>query len=1111
MRNFLLPGVFLLTFVLSLNPLFGQCPEGHKVSLPDGSTSISFCQGQADGNVLVRSDIRGFPKAYVVTTSRGEIIEVTNRPRIHLDDLPAGVYRIYALVYAGRLQATVGQNIDEAKMSTFCWTFSDNFIEVVVAQLDDIELSYSDGTTGKQICPAAGDTLEFEVLTNAPDFALLLVDENNQIAAVSQMDNLSVDQLIEGDFQIFAIAYEGNLNVAIGDNFEPSELVDGCFALSDPVGLGVQKADGGDISFSGGETEYWLCPDGLEGGMVSVQIESQSSLPYYLLAVDEDQIIRLLEESHELDFRGLNQGNYTIYGFSAESVPGLMVGDTLDLDLLFGGSCYDASSTHLKVRFEAPNAGRITFSHNSDEVLFFCQDEFPDTIRVEASADVDDEYIFVAGNQDGEIIALSESGMFTGILDSGITVISGFSFRGSLLVGPGDNFLLDELSDDCFSPSDNQLYAIVDNPDGGDIRWNETVDTFELCSGDGRDAIVQMESESQSLFPYLYLVIDEENRLSRIYESDSINLEGLEGGIHRIIGFSTPSIDLLYEGMAEDSLFNICGEFSITALYLDVFEIFGGEVFLAAGRTSMTTCESLGQEKKIRIFKNVFSPVYQLFLVNQENEILRQTYSDSMDIGDLEVGFYKIYGAGSRDSLTAGSGDHIFNDTLGSECYSLSETYIKIVVDTVDGGMVMINGNDSMVQICALQHAETHITLSQTSTSPFNYRYLLIDEEDVLVEYFQVDSFSVSHLPDGEYRIQGISYGGNLLLREGDHMEDPDLEAATDCYDFSENSVQLRIDAPMGGEIAFSNGETTLTLCTDTTYQNADFQIVTPGQGEFFFAVINRLGVVVDTFASLEYDFSGLVPDIYSVAGIAHSGQGEVETGIGLDTMVSALGCYHLADGILQVSFATPDGGHVFDEDGNTEIDLEIGQNQPGIVRLENSSDSLANYIYAVTDSNDVIFFLLDEDELSVFTALFGELRVYGISYTGNLLLGNGQNVFEPASDGCYELSSNFLRITLIDADDLDDIPEPELSIELTGPNPVSGFLHFQVEVEPLSAQQIEWKILSSTGNVEAEGVFPVSVKTEEFQLDVSTFHPGIYFLVVRYDGMREVLKFVKH
>jgi len=1109
MRNSLLSALCLLTFGLFFNPLFGQCPEGHKVSLSDGSTSISFCQGQAGGNVLIRSDIRGFPKAYVLTTSRGEIIEVTNRPRIHLDGLSSGVYRIYALVYAGRLQETVGQNIDEAKMSTFCWTFSDNFIEVVIAELDDIELSYSDGSSTKEICPVPGDILEFAVVTSAPDYALLVVDENNEIVTVSQTDNLAADQLNEGDFQVYALAYEGSLNAVIGNVFEPSDLVDGCFALSDPVDLEVQNVDGGEISFSGGETDEWLCPDGVDGGLISVVVESQSTLPYYLLAVDKNFTIRLVEDSDQLNFGGLDEGEYTIYGFSAETAPELTVGDSLDFDLLFNADCYEQSSNTLSLRYESPRAGSISFAHVSEEVLYFCKNELPDTIHVEVPAGVDDEYIFVAGNQDGEIIELSATGKFTSIPDSGITVITGFSYRGNLLLGPGDNFLLDDLSDDCFTPSDNQLFTVADEPDGGDIRWYESGDTLELCSGDGREVFVEMESASQSPFPYLYLVFDEEDRLSRIYETDSINLEGLQGGIHRIVGFSTPSTDLLTEGMFADSIMNICGEFSVTELYLDVFEIFGGEIFLSAGRTELVTCEKPGQEEKVRIFRNIFSPVYQIFLVDQENEIRRQSYSDSIDIGNLEAGIYKVYGVGSRDSLVAEPGDNIFDDTLGPECYALSENFIEIVIDSAEGGMVTINGTDSLVQICALQQAETQITLSQTSTSPFNYRYLLIDEEDLLVEDFEADSFSVSHLPDGEYRIKGISYGGNFLLREGENMQDPDLQAATECYDFSDNSVLLRIFAPMGGEIAFSNGETSLTLCTDTSFQIAEFQIVSPSQGQFFFAILNTVGVVVDTFANLEYDFSKLDIGLYFVTAYAHSGQGEVETGIGSDSMLAALGCYQRAEGILRVSYSTPDGGMVFDNDGNTEIDLEIGAGQPGIVTVDNSSDSGADYVYAVTDSNDIIFFILDQEELSVFTAAFGELRVYGISYTGNLLLGTGQDVFNPASDGCYDLSQNFLKINLIDVDDINSSPTA-FDIQLTGANPVKNHLYFEFAGKDFEAEEFNWSIYSNTGERIKEGVGVNTGFGHQHQINIQSFNPGIYFLKVRIKGTFTNLTFVK-
>ena len=106
-------------------------------------------------------------------------------------------------------------------------------------------------------------------------------------------------------------------------------------------------------------------------------------------------------------------------------------------------------------------------------------------------------------------------------------------------------------------------------------------------------------------------------------------------------------------------------------------------------------------------------------------------------------------------------------------------------------------------------------------------------------------------------------------------------------------------------------------------------------------------------------------------------------------------------------------GGTVSTTDGATTVTFDmVGDGNPDMVTMASSGASTtASFTYIVTDADGMILGVPGGNTVDVDGAGPGNCRIYGLSYTGNLLaMGmSGMNINDVLSDDCYEVSANFV------------------------------------------------------------------------------------------------------
>ncbi|OAV43280.1 T9SS type A sorting domain-containing protein [Lewinella sp. 4G2] len=122
------------------------------------------------------------------------------------------------------------------------------------------------------------------------------------------------------------------------------------------------------------------------------------------------------------------------------------------------------------------------------------------------------------------------------------------------------------------------------------------------------------------------------------------------------------------------------------------------------------------------------------------------------------------------------------------------------------------------------------------------------------------------------------------------------------------------------------------------------------------------------------------------------------------------------AGGVARAAGNDVDGGMIAGNGGEIVAfcpGLELDQT---VIFTSTSPRQDSNYFYAITTATDepVVIEILDSNRFDFGPVNLEELRVYAISYTGNLAVVPGFPItLRPLSDGCFALSNNFVTIVM--------------------------------------------------------------------------------------------------
>lgn len=1098
-----------------------EVPEGGTVAMPDGATLRYTCPGDdvADLVMADSSNTSAGLYTYVITDENNVILDLPAGDTFDFDDAPAGVCRIWGLAYTGAVTANVGDDAAAVPLSDDCFDLSDNFITVVREVPEGGTVATESGSTELVICPSDGnpDVVVFDSMGTAGNYTYVLTDTNNVIVDLIESDSFDFDLGGTGVSRVWGLAYTGNITATAGDNAADVDLSDDCFDLSDNFITVIREVpNAGVVRIEGGALEVYACPGNGIADVVRLDSAGVTGDFIYLLT-DENGIVLTTLTEDEVDFEAFAENNYRIYGlaYSGNLVP-VLIGADVNSDVL-SDDCYAVSMNFISVFSQVPEGGMVMTAEGATELVTCPGDGEADVVSFDSTGTAA-LYAYVLTDTNNVIIDLVSGDSYDfETLGEGVSRVWGLAYTGNITAAVGDDAGVVALSDDCFDLSDNFITISRLEPDAGTIGTEAGPISLDLCVGDGVPDSVVFEVTGATDNPYAFLITDENDFLVSSIGA-AFDFENIQPGSYRIYGLSyTGQISVLpganiFTDPLTDDCFDLTGQF----VEINAEGVNGGTVFtdLGLGLDVISVCQGDGEPNVITFFNSSSAPDanYTYALTNENGIILGFVPGGNMfDFETSGTGVAQIWGISYTGSLLAGPGQAITEAQLSDGCFDLSDNFITVLRDQPEGGSLTTGTGETDLLVC-LGPTDGTVDFVSTSTSFNSYLYLLTDEDNIVIDTIESSSFNFAQLPEGVYRVWGLSYSGQLADLIGEDAAAIDL--STSCFELSDNFLTItRGPAVDGGVLSEVGGADTVYLCPGGAAP--DFVVVsTTSQDPIYRYIIANENdeVIVDDIELDIIDFEGAMPGIYHIWGVSLEGDLSLGFGDTLPDTPASEDCFEYSENFITVIYEGPEAGTVFTEGGEDEVTVTVGDSIPDTIAFISTGASMnLPYLYLVTDTANHILDVVTGNTYNFENSPVGTCRVWGLSYTGELMAFPGSDAgVDMLSDDCWDLTGNFVTINRVEEPSIGgrSTDQEAQSLEsirslAVAPNPAVEQVMVNFYLDKAAQAESLIRVVNSQGQVVESARLQTAPGSNQYEFEVADWAPGLY-VVLLHNGAHE-------
>ncbi len=1011
--------------------------DGGVVTLTNGGEQTEICEvGDADNTVsFQRNTDSPLPYAFLVTNAENIIIDIVLASGTYdFSSVVPGDYRIWGLSYSGDLLAEAGNDVAGTPLSDRCFDLSDNFISVLKRAIDGGAITLSDSTGQAEFCALDGTTdifqLEAAVNTEDQNYAFVVTDTANQILQISESATIDADGLGAGAFRVWGIGYSGNLLLQPGDVLGSVAASDECFEQSGNfVSLTGISVNGGSIAIrESGEAALICLIDPAQSDTISLTTSNTAGPNQAFLVTDTNNIIVRISDTPEVDLSGLPLGTNRIWTV-AYSGQLLAEGGQDAGTAALSDECSDLSDNFVTVTRSFVDGQEVRLASESTDTLVCSEDGEADNLQFTNNTKATDaNYAYLITNENNVLLtALTQSNVFDfDVAPAGVCRVWGVSYTGLLIIQPGQNAVTANLSDACFDLSDNFVTVAKDQIEGGTVSFADgRVDTI-TCGGDGDPDVLELASTG--LTPganFTYLVTNEDNVIIGNIDTDTFNFEQTVPDAYRIWGLAyTGNLTFIPGDTAGvQSLSSDCFTLSDNFISLNVVLPEAGAIRINSGQDSIL-CNGDGQPDLISFEVEGQTAIlpYQLLITDTAGTILAIVDSfDNINLEPLGSDDLLVYGLSYNGMPTAEVGQDIQAGALATECFDLTGSPVTIVRQTVNGGRIAFTEDPQFQSdtlfVCEGDGQDDVISFFAEGGGPDgDYRFVLTNPNGVILKVLENDTENFETLGLDESIIYGVSFTGSFDPNLGGLIENADFSDA--CFTLSENTIRVIRDQPDGGTVS-SSGLDSVALCVSPGASQVAFSTTSAAAVGYAYILTDGGGQILEVTTGSGFDFAERPLGNYRSYGLSYTLDLVAANAIGesIDTAVLASGCFELSDNFVRIQrFETTDGGQLFTPMGDTLLYTCPGDSVPdAFAFLEETTATNANYRLMITDENNsVIVPDIEGNVINFERAEPGVLRVWGVSFTGELMVGFGDNILSAMlSDSCFDLSANFITVVV--------------------------------------------------------------------------------------------------
>ena len=1123
------------------------------ISAATGGTSFGGCIDPGGASTLtIAPAVPSGKYAHVLTDTLNRILVVSDSASFSFEGYTPGKLRAWRIAYSGTLLAQAGQILQDAVLASGCYDLSDNFIRVELERTDGGNLRLSNGASSFSLCLGQGSGFVSFLNSSAASllpYRYVLTNDKDEVVLVLSGASFDISIMPMGGYRIYGVSFTGTLNLRPGMNIRSANISDRCYDLSDNyISLFNELVRGGFIVYAdGSREERYICPQEQGSKALRFQRIGSQSEKYAILAVNNSGIVVAVGSPDSISLQGVPEGSYQIWGLAYSGTLNAKPGFN-PARAPMAERCYSLSSNALTINWTSPLAATVSLNNGATREFFCPGSTQSQKVSLQAADALGGTTTFLLADSTGRILQVADSAIF--YLDSmpaGRYLARALTYNGTLLAKPG--LSLDSLlATTCYTLSTNTVQIYKEKPKAGSIQPVLTgSDNGLLCSGGIGSASRRLviRSSQAGRTPYVFLATDTLNRLvysfpegaapdTATYREMNIPLDSLRGGQYKFWGLAYTGTLRLSLGTRIDStaLSTDCFELSAPAPFS--FQSVDGGVVRAEGFAESPIYVCIGDNRPDSIsFSNSSMGVgsgYRYILTNSSNLVLAELTGNVQNFENAGFRELRIWGLSFTGTYTSIRNRNLLTAVPSNGCYELSDNYVTIIREAPASSSILVAGSTADLSFCPGRDGAA-VQVSTASPTRAGYVYLLSDRFGVLLEISRNGSFDLKSRPIGTYRVQGLSYTGNLLLKTGDTLQSGRVLASS-CHQLSSNSIQITRGAEVeGGALSTIFGETTVATCPgDQLFDLVIVNVPKAGpESEYRLLITNAQNRII--FPNVQnplIDFEDIGPGVYRIWGVSYAGNflGQFNDTIGVDRM--STGCFDLSDPYITVIAEEPKGGTVFIGDSLNSVTVNRADTKADIYRMGRTNAAPnAPYAYLLTSVNDEILSVHLKDSINLDALPVGNYRIWGLSYTGTLLAAPGAVAgVSPMSDNCNAFSSNFVgvqvrssvqaRPDLSEASSEPPTPRSTYRERADGlglrvaPNPIQDRARAVFMLPGEEHERIRVEVFALNGALVATSQLLAVPGINEFDVDLSAQKQGAYLVRISGKAYTQSVRLIK-
>ncbi|MEM1215519.1 MAG: hypothetical protein AAGJ82_07540, partial [Bacteroidota bacterium] len=999
------------------------------VNLADGSSETTICVGDGipDELTFTSTYLGDDNFIYLITDESNFLLGTNTTGTIDFEGAEAGICRVWGLAYSGNLTVTLGESI-AGVLSDECFDLSDGFVLINRNGPAAGSISFADGSDSFVSCtplPPSG-SVAVTVTGNSPNVPFSYVFVNNETGIITEItENATLDlaTLANGNYNIYGVSYVGELGAAVGDAFDETSVGGSCFAVSAPINLirRVQNAD--DVMLSSGADSITVCVGDGSADELTITSTYAGDDSFIYVVTNAGNFVLETSTSGIIDFENAPAGLCRVWGLAYSGNLTINPGDNLGGGQPLSDECFDLSDGYVAVNRITPQGGTINFVGGADAFLSCTSSDIGNTLQAAVTGNNSAlDYVFVLTNSaDESIVALSTTGNINANeLPNGTYSVFGLAYQAPLSLNVGDVFDVAAASAACFGLSGNSLSIVRAVQDAGTVSVADGMTNIAVCAGDGVDDTFTFTTTYAGDESFLYVITDENNIILDTSADGVINFEGAGAGICRVWGLAYSGT--LTAGPGDDAaavtLSDECFDLSDNFVTVVRTAVAGGSLSFDDGTDSLVSCTPLPPSGTVTITANGANTdaSYTLLFVDNSTGIITTILENefAFDLGTYPNGNFDIYGISHTAPLALGLGDTFAADQLGGDCADLADNTLNLIRRVQNADDVMLaDGRDSIV-LCVGDGVADELTFSSTYTGEDNFVYLITDQFNFLLDTSAANVIDFEGAGAGICRVWGLAYTGELTIEPGQSIGG-NTAFSTECSDLSDGFVYINRNGPVGGTIAYSSGAATYSSCTPLNVPGVPTLSVSgneAGADYTFIAVNDATGTIAMIFPTGSFNEPGLANGTYTIYGLSYLGDLPYAIGDSFDP-AALEDCVDTASNTLALIREVEHADDVLLEDGSNEITLCVGDGIADELTFTNTYTGDDNFVYVITNGGNFILDFNTSGTIDFEGAGGGICRVWGLAYSGELLLAVGDNLGAGGlfSDECFDLSDGFVTI----------------------------------------------------------------------------------------------------